>query len=137
MIQHFSDFMVSRYCEGYSFWSIWGPSLQKARTKIEVVRILVWAFLKLEQHVSETIGSKGPKNLLAVSKSGLESIFQCFDLRWSSLDITDDFKPITEKVYLCFSEMKKLLLCFVFVQKHFFYFYFQLEMVDIFEQKII
>ena len=87
--------------------------------------------------VSETIGSKGPKNLLAVSKSGLESIFQCFDLRWSSLDITDDFKPITEKVYLCFSEIKKILLCFVFVQKHFFYFYFQLEMVDIFEQKII
>ena len=23
----FLDFKVSRYCEGYSFWSVWGPSI--------------------------------------------------------------------------------------------------------------
>ena len=71
----------------------------------------------------------GPQNLLLVSKSSLEHFFQFFDIGWSTLDIImDDFKPISKKIYLRFGEINQSLL-FVFVQKHFFYFYFELEMV--------
>ena len=31
--------------------------------------------------------------LLLVCKRALEPFFQCFDIGWSTLDITDDFKP--------------------------------------------
>ena len=70
----------------------------------------------------------GPQNLLVVSKSIMEPFFQFFDIGWSTLDIMDDFKP-PKKIYLRFGKS----LLFVFVQKHFFHFYFELE----FKQKII
>jgi hypothetical protein len=60
----------------------------------------------------------GPQNLLVYSKSGLEPFFQFFDTRWSTLDIMNDFKPISNKNYLCFGEINQSLLL-VFVQKHF------------------
>ena len=40
--------------------------------------------------------------LLLVCKRALEPFFQCFDIGWSTLDITDDFKPkYLRKGYLC------------------------------------
>ena len=37
----------------------------------------------------------GPQNLSVVSKIRLEPFFQYFDIGWSTLDIMDDFKPIS------------------------------------------
>ena len=61
------------------------------------------------QMVPKTIG---PQNLLAVSKSIMEPFFMILSLS-------------PKKIYLRFGKS----LLFVFVQKHFFHFYFELEMV--------
>jgi hypothetical protein len=60
----------------------------------------------------------GPQNLLVFSKCGLRPFFQFFDIGWSTLDILNDFKPISNKKYLRFGEINQSLF-FVFVQKHF------------------
>ena len=44
----------------------------------------------------------GPQNLLVVSKSIMEPFFQFFDIGWSTLDIMDDFKPISSSDLLTF-----------------------------------
>jgi hypothetical protein len=76
----------------------------------------------------------GPQNLLVYSKSGLEPFFKFFDIGWSTLDIMNDFKPISKKKYLHFGEINQSLL-FVFVKKHYL-FLFSIRN-GIFRQKII
>jgi hypothetical protein len=76
----------------------------------------------------------GLQNLLVYSKSGLEPFFQFFYIGWSTLDIMNDFKPISKKIYLHFGEINQSLL-FVFVQKHFLILFSNRN--GIFMQKII
>ena len=39
-----SPILVSSYCEGYSFWSIWGPYWDSQQGKVRTTSILVRAF---------------------------------------------------------------------------------------------
>ena len=60
------------------------------------------------QMVPKTIG---PQNLLVVSKSIMEPFFQFFDIGWSTLDIMDDFKPISKKNLFTFRQIITFCFC--------------------------
>ena len=74
----------------------------------------------------------GPQNLLVVSKSIMEPFFQFFDIGWSTLDIMDDFKPISKKNLFAFRQ----IITFCFCSKTFFSLSFWIRN-GIFKQKII
>ena len=53
----------------------------------------------------------GPQNLLVVSKSIMEPFFQFFEIGWSTLDIMDDFKPISKKNLFTFRQIITFCFC--------------------------
>ena len=76
-----------------------------------VAYLLVLATCRLPVSFGPSRGDRpqifDPHGQKIVSKSGLEPFFQFFDIVWSTLDIMDDFKPISKKVYLFFGEIKR------------------------------
>jgi hypothetical protein len=98
----------------------WSPRQLVPKSKQSQLIWSPWTNGPLDNWSPWTIG---PQSLLVYSKSGLEPFFQFFDIGWSTLDIMNDFKPISKKHYLHFGEINQSLL-FCFVSKTFFIFIF-------------